>query len=418
MEKVVKFGKTIRNNWKKSVLGVVALYYGVSKAKEKYEINILMRAACKEAAKYGDSLIPMDRNPTLVTVILNPVANKRKAKKDFEKYCEPLLHLAGLQVDIVQTASEGNAKEIAESLRGTEAIIVAGGDGTLSETVTGLLRRNDGANQFPLGVLPLGRTNTFGNSMFPEGNGVEKVKQLIDACMAIIEGDTVWKDAMKIEPIPKEDEEPSRPIYALSCLEWGAFRDTLAKKDKYWFCGSLREYASFLFNGYKESITWNCSGVMKYTPPCAGCSNCVQRRTEVKRKWLFFMPSTEAAKQNETKILNPECALSKELCIKTCEFKIETNNLQNQRNLPALNVMLGKNTYSYTDFVSEGWSRLKKKAATLDVIPARTVELIPNETVNEVMIEIDKEEFEVKPIKITILPRIVKFFCRTELNTV
>lgn len=96
-----------------------------------------MRAACKEAVRYGDSLIPMERNPTLVTVILNPVANKRKAKKDFEKYCEPLLHLAGLQVEVVQTASEGNAKELVESLKGTEAIIVAGGDGTLSETVTG-----------------------------------------------------------------------------------------------------------------------------------------------------------------------------------------------------------------------------------------------------------------------------------------
>lgn len=97
-----------------------------------------MRTACKEAAQYGDSLIPMERNPTVVTVILNPVANKRAAKKDFEAYCEPLLHLAGLQVDIVQTASEGNAKEIVETLKGTEAIIVAGGDGTLSETVTGI----------------------------------------------------------------------------------------------------------------------------------------------------------------------------------------------------------------------------------------------------------------------------------------
>ncbi|CAG9785823.1 unnamed protein product [Diatraea saccharalis] len=418
MEKVIKLSKTIRNNWKKSVVGVIALSYGVIKAKEKYEINILMHAACKEAAKYGDSLIPMDRNPTLVTVILNPVANKRKAKKDFEKYCEPLLHLAGLQVDVVQTASEGNAKEIAENLRGTEAIIVAGGDGTLSETVTGLLRRNDGANQFPVGILPLGRTNTFGNSMFPDGKGVDKVKQLIEACMAIIEGNTVWKDAMKIEPVPKEDEEPNRPIYALSCLEWGVFRDVLSKRDKYWFCGSLREYASFLFNGYKQSLTWNCSGIIKYSPPCAGCSNCVQRKQEVKRKWLFFMPRTETVQEyDQSKVLNPECSTSQELCIKTCEFKIETNNIRNQFYQPSLNIMLGKNGYSYTEFVSEGWNRLKRKSNKLDVIPARTVELIPNETTNEVLIEIDNEEFELKPIKVTLLPRTVKFFCKSELNT-
>lgn len=96
-----------------------------------------MRAACKEAAKYGDTLIPMDQSPMLVTVILNPVANKRNAKQDFETYCEPILQLAGLQLNVIQTTAEGNAKEVMESLSGTEAIIVAGGDGTLSETVTG-----------------------------------------------------------------------------------------------------------------------------------------------------------------------------------------------------------------------------------------------------------------------------------------
>lgn len=37
MEKIVKLGKTIRNNWKKSVVGVIALYYAGAKGKEKYE---------------------------------------------------------------------------------------------------------------------------------------------------------------------------------------------------------------------------------------------------------------------------------------------------------------------------------------------------------------------------------------------
>lgn len=282
---------------------------------------------------------------------------------------------------------------------------------------SGLLRRNDDANQFPLGILPLGRTNDFGNSLFPGGDGVEKVKQLIEACMAIIEGNTVWKDAMKIEPIPEEDEVPSRPIYALTSLEWGAFRDTMAKKDKYWFTGSLREYAAFLFNGYKESLTWNCSGVIKFTPPCAGCSNCVQKKPEVKRKWRFFVPTTEAAQQNDiSKLENPECAISQELCFKTCDFKIQPYKIQNQ--LPALGIMLGRGSYSYTEFVSEGWDRIKKKGSEPNVITARTVELIPNQPTQEVMIEIDKEEFEVKPVKITLLPRIVKFFCKSELNTI
>ncbi|KAJ2950256.1 hypothetical protein O0L34_g11619 [Tuta absoluta] len=417
MEKVVKFGQTIRNNWKKSVVGAIVLYYGAATLKERYEISLLMQAACKEAAKYGDLPIPFDRNPTLITVILNPVANKRKAKQDYEKYCEPLLHLAGFQVDVIQTTSEGNAKEVVETLRGTEAIIVAGGNGTLSETITGLLRRNDGANQFPLGILPLGRTNSIGNSIFPlGGKGVEKVKQLIDASMAIIKGSTEWKDAMKIEPIANEEDAPSKPIFAMCSMDWGAFRDVLAKRDKYWIYGSLREYASFIFNGYKNSLTWECSGTLKYTPPCAGCNNCIQKVPDLPKRWLSFIQNTKAAPKFE--IVNPECQATEELCFKTCEFQIQSPNVQTVSNgIPALNIVIGKNNYSYTEFVSEGWKRLNGKHAHMTTIPARTVEFLPRTPEDkEITYSIDQEEFEVKPVKVTLLPKVVKLFCNPEKN--
>ncbi|XP_022123920.2 acylglycerol kinase, mitochondrial [Pieris rapae] len=412
MEKALKIVKTLRNNWKKSVFGAILVYYGAATAKEKYEINILMRAACKEAVKYGDAMIEYDRNPTLITVVLNPVANKRKAKKDFEKYCEPILHLAGLQVDVKVTTSEGHAKEIVENLKGTEAIIVAGGDGTLSETVTGLLRRNDDANRFPLGILPLGSTNSIGNTLFPGGKGVEKVKQLIEACMAIVQGQTILKDAMKIEPLANEEETPSRPIYAMTSINWGAFRDIQAKRDKYWLYGPLREYAAYIFNGYKDSITWICNGVITYTPPCAGCSNCLTKKPELKRKWSFFMPSTQATNDTaKIKILNPECAVTEELCFKTSEMKISPNVTGG---LPALRVELGRNKYSYTEFVSEGWRRIKGDSKIEEVVKARTILLQPQSTKPDEVFEIDKEEFDVKPMKVTILPNMIKMFCKSE----
>lgn len=37
MDRIMKFAKTIRNNWKKSTVGVIALYYGACTAKERYE---------------------------------------------------------------------------------------------------------------------------------------------------------------------------------------------------------------------------------------------------------------------------------------------------------------------------------------------------------------------------------------------
>lgn len=58
----------------------------------------------------------------------------RKSKKEFEEYCAPLLHLAGLSVNILVTGKEGQARTLMEKLEeNTDAIIVAGGDGTFSE---------------------------------------------------------------------------------------------------------------------------------------------------------------------------------------------------------------------------------------------------------------------------------------------
>lgn len=114
----------------------------------------LMRQYCEKAAYYGHQPIPVNVDPKTITVILNPSANKRKATKDFEKYCAPILYLAGICVDIVQTESEGHARTLMENLGNTDAIVVAGGDGTLSEVVTGLLRRTDidRNNLVPIGI--------------------------------------------------------------------------------------------------------------------------------------------------------------------------------------------------------------------------------------------------------------------------
>lgn len=102
-----------------------------------------MRSYCEEAAKYGHKSLLPNEKPRIVTVVLNPNANKRNATNEFEKYCAPILNLAGICVDIVQTESEGHAKTLVETLETTDAIVVAGGDGTVSEVVTGLLRHND-----------------------------------------------------------------------------------------------------------------------------------------------------------------------------------------------------------------------------------------------------------------------------------
>lgn len=114
-----------------------------------------MRSYCEEAAKYGNKSIFPNENPRVITVILNPNANKRKATKQFEKYCAPILNLAGICVDIVQTESEGHAKTLIEKLDPTDAIVIGGGDGTVSEVITGVLRNgSENRNNYkPIGKI-------------------------------------------------------------------------------------------------------------------------------------------------------------------------------------------------------------------------------------------------------------------------
>jgi acylglycerol kinase len=155
----------------------------------------------------------------------------------FAKYCEPILFLSGLAIDIVKTDSEGHARRYIEGLQQLpDALIIAGGDGTLSEAITGLMRRNT-SEVCPVLIVPVGRTNSVANKMFlgSMSSNLEEAKGITNAAMSIVRGKLENKDVMKIEIIPSADETvPLKPVYAVGSLQWGAFRDILAKRDKYW----------------------------------------------------------------------------------------------------------------------------------------------------------------------------------------
>lgn len=131
-----------------------------------------MRHYCAEASIFGDRTQPAAQPFQKIIVILNPVADRKSAADtvcysfwnktrnniptklhsfhwfyitQFEQYCAPILNLGGLSIDIVQTDSEAHARRYVEELDTLpHAILCAGGDGTLSEIVTGK------TNHFPL----------------------------------------------------------------------------------------------------------------------------------------------------------------------------------------------------------------------------------------------------------------------------
>ena len=95
---MAKIVATLRTHWKKSVFFTAAGIYGLHVANKKLLESALMAKYCAEAAEFGRLEQPLLRPMYNVTVILNPAASKGGARKKFDKYCAPILHLAGIKV--------------------------------------------------------------------------------------------------------------------------------------------------------------------------------------------------------------------------------------------------------------------------------------------------------------------------------
>ncbi|XP_047359640.1 acylglycerol kinase, mitochondrial [Vespa velutina] len=434
MARMLKFLQTIRNNWKKSTFGAVALSYGVSYSKESYDTQQLMRQYCEDIVKYGDEPCPTTMKPRHVTVILNPAAKNRKATKLFKDYCEPLLHLAGIAVTIVQTESTSHTRSVVENLdTPTDAIIVAGGDGTLSDVITGIMRRYKhnlhSVKQCPIGVLPLGETNTVSCALNPwRFDDLLEVREMTEATMTIIKGNHKFIDIIEVYSLKENPENELKPVYAAGTIEWGAWQDAYIQRNKYLLGKTLRKYATYIFNGYKDNLNWNCNGLLRYTKPCTGCSHCyknsnIDQSTHTnKRWWHAFVPKkatfTSDMVIDYSKITNENCGVFYEIPISTTDLYIKTSTIDNAElhNHSSLKIQLGPKDIDYISFVNEGWRRINGSRTLINSsFEAKDIELYPEKN-DERVFYIDNEEFELTAIRMKLLPQCIKIFCSDKKN--
>ena len=106
-----------------------------------------------------------DQPPNLL-IIRNPTAGSGRRAALFRAVQSALLN-AGCRIDIHDTKGPGAAEDMAHAARhGTyDAVIVAGGDGTINEAVNGLA-----GSDLPLGIIPLGTANVLAAELdLPEG---------------------------------------------------------------------------------------------------------------------------------------------------------------------------------------------------------------------------------------------------------
>lgn len=97
-------------------------------------------------------------------VILNPYSNRWLSQKRWPE-AEAALKAAGVEFELAVSQQKGQVVDLAEEAAnaGFSPIIAAGGDGTISETVQGLVNaaKSDQDVVGPFGIMPLGSANDF-----------------------------------------------------------------------------------------------------------------------------------------------------------------------------------------------------------------------------------------------------------------
>ena len=108
--------------------------------------------------------------------VMNPYAGTRKAVKYLADIIG-IFNRADYEVVTFMTAATGDAARIAEEKApGMDLVVCAGGDGTLNETVNGILR---GGFDVPVGYIPCGSTNDFGSSLRIPTNPVKAAESIV-----------------------------------------------------------------------------------------------------------------------------------------------------------------------------------------------------------------------------------------------
>jgi len=94
-----------------------------------------------------------------VSLFVNPTAGRGRAGQRLSRI-SALLEQAGIEFEAYQSRTVGDLEDQVRTQvnRGTDRIVVAGGDGSVHEAVNGIMRAD---NQARLGVIPLGTGNDF-----------------------------------------------------------------------------------------------------------------------------------------------------------------------------------------------------------------------------------------------------------------
>ncbi|ODM95182.1 Acylglycerol kinase, mitochondrial [Orchesella cincta] len=403
MAKVVK---TLRTHWKKSTFAAILGYYGLDYAYDRHKTFLLMRDYSQQALAHGRRKLPDGAKNKHITLLLNPTAGNRKSKARLEKYAEPLLHLSGFLVNIVKTERIDEARDLAGIIERTNVIAVAGGDGTVFETITGLLRREDAEEavlRYPVGIIPVGTENQFGKQLLKSFRNDPEPKFIAEAAMAIVNHRMRPADVMeiKIADTDKQDEgeepkAPRKPFYSLVGVNLGQYRKPRKLRRRcHPFSDSCLHHSGR--RGKLEQSRAKAAAEKKQTEETKYPQSSIWSRIT-----SIFSRSPVLA-DSDVLVENPDCGVQKSICIESSELNVMVAGGGK------LKVEIG-GRLGRTDFMIEGLRRHRGESPNYKMtLECKEIEICPVEGGPEYF-SIDNEEFEVKRVKLKAIKDRVYFF--------
>lgn len=116
--------------------------------------------------------------------ILNPKAGLRKANRFLPEIIRLFIE-HGYSCETYITGAAGEARDyIAHSRRKYDLMVCAGGDGTLNETIAGILA---GKQTCPLGYIPCGTTNDYASSIGLSDDVVQAARDIVEGRVQTID---------------------------------------------------------------------------------------------------------------------------------------------------------------------------------------------------------------------------------------
>ena len=166
-----------------------------------------------------------------VHIVVNPFAGKKKSREISRLISEELTQTK-IENILYFTDYVNHAEEIVSGInfQKGDALMSVGGDGTLSEIITGLLAREDNfSKDIPISIVPSGSGNSQANDM--------EITDYLDAMQRLLNGKLRKIDVGKVTFMSEGNEKVR---FSHNLVGWGLGVDANIMAEKMRFLGPIR----------------------------------------------------------------------------------------------------------------------------------------------------------------------------------